>query len=89
KTTRFQARQSKSPLRISQLWSSIHGASGALVGVVLLSGILQLIALIMPFYLQIGIDAVLPATDEQLLRMLAIGFGGLALINMLTGWLRS
>ncbi|MFX6803913.1 ABC transporter transmembrane domain-containing protein, partial [Acinetobacter baumannii] len=55
----------------------------------LLSGILQLIALIMPFYLQIGIDAVLPATDEQLLRMLAIGFGGLALINMLTGWLRS
>ena len=89
KTTQFQTRRAKSPLRISQLWSSIHGASGAITSVLLLSAILQLIALVMPFYLQLGIDTVLPATDDQLLRMLAIGFGGLALVNMLTGWLRS
>lgn len=89
KTTQFQTRRAKSPLKISQLWSSIHGAGGALAGVLFLSGILQLIALVMPFYLQLSIDTVLPATDVQLLRMLAIGFGGLAVINMLTGWLRS
>lgn len=89
KTAQFQPQHAKSSLRIGQLWSSIHGASAALAGVLLLSGIIQLISLVMPFYLQLGIDTVLPATDEQLLRMLAIGFGGLAVINMLTGWLRS
>ena len=89
KTAQFQTQRAKSPLRIGQLWSSIHGASTALGGVLLLSGILQLISLVMPFYLQLGVDTALPATDESLMWMLAIGFGGLAVINTLTGWLRS
>lgn len=89
KTSIFRTQRLKSPLRISQLWSSIHGVRGAIISVLLLSGIIQLVSLIMPFYLQLGIDTVLPATDDRLLRMLAIGFGGLALINMLTGWLRT
>ena len=89
KTTKFQPQRARSPLRIGQLWSSIQGAGAALLGVLLLSAILQLISLVMPFYLQLGLDNVLPASDDQLLQTLAIGFGGLALVNVLTTWLRS
>ncbi len=89
KTARFKPQRAKSPLKIGQLWSSLRGAGTTLAGVLLLSAILQLISLVMPFYLQLGIDTVLPASDDQLLQILAIGFGGLALINMLTIWLRS
>ena len=89
KTTRFRPQQARSPLRIGQLWSSIQGAGPALVGVLLLSAVLQLISLVMPFYLQLGLDNVLPTSDDQLLQTLAIGFGGLALVNVLTAWLRS
>ena len=89
KTTRFQPQVAKSQLRISQLWSSIHGAGGALGGVLALSAILQLISLVAPFYLQLALDSVLPAADRQLLEILAIGFGGIVLIETLTGWLRT
>ncbi|RSV32188.1 peptidase domain-containing ABC transporter [Sphingomonas sp. ABOLH] len=89
KATTFRPQRERPALRISQLWSSVTGIGGTLAGVLLLSGILQLIALASPFYLQLAIDNVLPASDEQLLKMLAIGFGGLAAINLLTSWLRS
>lgn len=88
KTSRFQPQRARSPLRITQLWSSIQNAGSAFGSVLLLSGILQLISLVMPFYLQLGVDSVLPTSDGQLLDVLAIGFGGLALINVLTTWLR-
>lgn len=89
KAAAFRPQQARSPLRIGQLWSSVTGMGGALAGILLLSAILQVIALGMPFYLQLAIDSVLPSSDEQLLRMLAIGFGGIALISVLTSWLRS
>jgi ATP-binding cassette subfamily B protein RaxB len=89
KTARFQPQVAKSQLRISQLWSSIHGAGGALMGVLVLSAILQLISLVAPFYLQLALDSVLPTADHQLLKILSIGFGGIVLIDTLTGWLRS
>jgi ATP-binding cassette subfamily B protein RaxB len=57
--------------------------------VVLLSIILQLAALATPFFLQISIDTVFPSFDRDLLLMLALGFGGLAIINFMASWLRS
>ena len=50
---------------------------------------LQLIALTAPFYLQLAVDTAFPSFDSDLLLMLAIGFGGLMLVNMLTSWLRA
>ena len=85
----FQPRQASSPLRIGQLWSSVAGLGSSMASVLTLSAVLQLISLATPFYLQLGVDNVLPSADDQLLKMLAIGFGGLALINLLTVWLRS
>jgi ATP-binding cassette subfamily B protein RaxB len=89
KTERFQKRSERSQLRIGQLWSKMSGLWTALRQVLVLSLVLQLVALATPFYLQVAVDTAFPAFDTDLLFMLALGFGGLALINMLTGWLRS
>ncbi len=42
-----------------------------------------------PFFLQISIDTVFPTFGSDLLLMLALGFGGLAVVNLLASWLRS
>lgn len=86
---RFQPRNDASRLRISQLWSKLSGLWAALRQVLLLSIVLQVIALASPFYLQLAVDTAFPSADSDLLLMLALGFGGLAIINMLTTWLRS
>jgi ATP-binding cassette subfamily B protein RaxB len=89
RSERFQARKEQSPLRIAQLWSKLDGAWPAIRNVLLLSLVLQLAALAGPFYLQLAVDNAIPAFDADLLLVLAAGFGGLALISMITSWLRS
>ena len=89
KAETFVPRRDVSPLRISQLWSRMSGLSRSLGAILALSVILQLVALASPFYLQIAVDTAFQSFDTDLLVMLAIGFGGLALISVLTGWLRS
>ncbi len=86
---KFQPGNQVSRIRITQLWSKLSGLWMALRQVLLLSIVLQVIALASPFYLQLAIDTAFPAFDADLLLMLALGFGGLAIINMLTSWLRS
>lgn len=89
RTATFERRSERSLLRIGQLWSKMTGVWSSLQSVLLLSFVLQFIALAMPFYLQLAIDTVFPSFDTNLLRMLALGFAGLILISMLTTWLRS
>lgn len=89
KSKSFRPKIEQSKLRISQLWSSMSGFWSTIWQVVMLSVVLQLAALATPFFLQISIDTVFPSFDRDLLLMLALGFGGLAIINFLAGWLRS
>jgi len=89
KADSFQPKVETTKLKITQLWSSMSGFWATIRQVVLLSLVLQLAALAAPFYMQLAIDTVFPSFDRDLLLMLAIGFGGLALINFVTGWLRS
>lgn len=89
KTENFTPRSEASKLKISQLWSRMSGLGPALRNIFALSLVLQFVALAGPFYLQLAVDTVFPSFDTDLLKMLAIGFGGLALINLATGWLRS
>lgn len=89
KNVGFSPQRERPRLRISQLWSGVRGLGASIAGVLVLSIILQAVSLAMPFYLQLAVDTVLPTSDTQLLRMLAIGFGGLALVSLITGWLRS
>lgn len=89
KAEKFIPRAEQARLRITQLWSNMSGLWLSLRQVILLSLVLQTVALATPFYLQLAVDTAFPSFDLDLLKMLAIGFAGLMLINMITGWLRS
>jgi ATP-binding cassette subfamily B protein RaxB len=89
KSESFKPKVERSPFGITQLWSSISGFWSTLRQVIFLSLILQLVVLASPFFLQISIDTVFPSFDRDLLLMLALGFGGLTVINFLASWLRS
>lgn len=85
----FKPKIEQRQLNITQLWSKITGFWSTIRQVVLLSLVMQLVVLATPFFLQISIDTVFPAFDSDLLLMLALGFGGLTVINLMASWLRS
>jgi len=85
----FKPKIEQRQLNITQLWSKMTGFWGTIRQVVLLSLVMQLVLLATPFFLQISIDTVFPAFDSNLLLMLALGFGGLTVINLMASWLRS
>jgi ATP-binding cassette subfamily B protein RaxB len=85
----FKPKIEQRQLNITQLWSKMTGFWGTIRQVVLLSLVMQLVVLATPFFLQISIDTVFPAFDNELLLMLALGFGGLTIINLMANWLRS
>lgn len=85
----FEPVKAKSKLRFSQLWSSISGISLSLIKLLALSLVLQLFALLSPYYLQWVIDEVLLSYDQSLLTVLALGFAGMTVLSVLTQSLRS
>lgn len=89
KSESFQPKIERKNLSITQLWSKMSGFWGTIRQIVLLSLVMQLVVLATPFFLQISMDTVFPAFDDDLLLMLALGFGGLTIVNLLANWLRS
>lgn len=78
----------KNRLRFSQFWSSMTGLKRSLGLIILLSLLLQLFAIITPYYMQTVVDDVLMRSDDNLLSVLALGFGLLLLIEASTSLLR-
>ncbi len=76
-------------LRLSQLWRRITGLKRALVQTLVLSLVMQAFVLASPYYMQVAIDSALPALDQNLLTVLALGFGLFTLINSGASLLRS
>ena len=76
-------------MKLTDLWSSVSGLSKSVFYTILLSAIIQLLALAMPFYMQIVIDEVVPKYDQDLLFVVAVGFGILVLINVIVSFMRS
>ena len=76
--------------RISQLWTKLIGLKRAVLQTFILSVILQIMVLAMPFFLQFVIDGALPQDDLGLLAALAIGFGAIAAMRAISeavrGW---
>jgi ATP-binding cassette subfamily B protein RaxB len=85
----FEKKSERETLRWSQLWSRITGLAGAFLQVLVLSLVLQVYVLALPYYLQIGIDTALPALDHDLLSVLALGFGLFTVFNAAATFLRS
>lgn len=89
KSETFRPVIEQNKLKITQLWTSMNGLWPSLRQIFLLSLVLQLAALAAPFYMQIAIDTVFPSFDAGLLKVLALGFAGLAVIQFATSWTRS
>ncbi|WP_312405864.1 peptidase domain-containing ABC transporter [Rhizobium sp.] len=85
----FEKKSERETLHWSQLWSRITGLAASFVQVLILSLVLQVYVLTLPYYLQVGIDTALPALDHDLLSVLALGFGIFTVFNAVATFLRS
>jgi ATP-binding cassette subfamily B protein RaxB len=88
-TNKFEVKQEQAKMKLTQLWSSISGLKAGLVKLISLSLVLQLFALMTPYYMQWIVDEVLISFDKQLLTVLAIGFSLIAIISVVTNAVRS
>ena len=84
----FARGDERARLPLSVFWSHLGGNGHALLQVLVLSAVLQLMALAAPFYLQITVDEVIARGDADLLLVLALGFAVLAAIRAVTSALR-
>jgi ATP-binding cassette subfamily B protein RaxB len=85
----FEAGDHRQRLKLRQLWRRMTGLKRAFVQILVLSFVMQAFVLASPYYMQLAIDQALPALDQNLLTVLALGFGLFALINSGASLLRS
>ena len=88
-TNKFEAKNEKQQMKLSQLWSKMTGLKSALLKLFALSIVLQIFALATPYYMQWVVDEVLISHDQPLLIVLAIGFGLLSIFSVLATSVRS
>lgn len=88
-TADFEEKDERQSMRLSDFWSRITGFGGSLAQILLLSLVLQILALGSPFYMQLVVDEAIVSHDESLLAVLALGFLLLMLIEVATGAFRS
>ncbi|WP_234498140.1 peptidase domain-containing ABC transporter [Vibrio maritimus] len=87
--TSFKKQDQRVVMKVSQLWGKMIGLKRSLISLLLLSVVMQLAALLSPYYMQIVVDNVLMSHDQALLVVLAIGFALLAIIQTSVTALRS
>ena len=88
-TSNFEVKEEQAKMKFTQLWSSMSGLKAGLFKLIGLSLVLQLFALMTPYYMQWVVDEVLISFDEPLLTVLAIGFALIAIISVVTNAVRS
>ena len=88
-TSDFREKNEEKKLRISQLWTSATGLKRGILQVILLSLLLELFAVVMPYFTQLVIDDVLVSRDYDLLKIVIIAYLLVALVQMTTGVIRS
>lgn len=87
-TSEFEKGSAKNTLTLGHFWARINGLKRSLLIVLILSLLLQLFAIISPYYMQTVIDDVILRNDLNLLTVLAMGFGLLLVIETATSLLR-
>ena len=88
-TSKFEVKEEQVQMKFTQLWSSMSGLKSGLFKLIGLSLVLQLFALMTPYYMQWVVDEVLISFDKPLLMVLAIGFALIAAISVVTNAVRS
>ncbi|MFK8018620.1 MAG: peptidase domain-containing ABC transporter [Pseudomonadales bacterium] len=85
----FRQEDNSKKLSLLAFWGQTAGLRSSLVLVLVLSVLVQIFALSMPFYMQVVVDEVLSKNDKDLVTILALGFLAVTLINVLTTAVRS
>lgn len=88
-TSKFEVKEEQAQMKFTQLWSSMSGLKVGLFKLIALSLVLQLFALMTPYYMQWVIDEVLISFDKPLLTVLALGFSLIVIISVVTNAVRS
>ena len=88
-TASFEVKQEQIKMKFTQLWSKISGLKTGLSKLIALSFVLQLFALMAPYYMQWVVDEVLISFDKPLLMVLALGFALITVISVITSAVRS
>ncbi|WP_306286295.1 cysteine peptidase family C39 domain-containing protein [Sphingomonas sp. Ant20] len=88
-TSEFEKGDVHQHLRLSKLWTRIRGLKRAVSQVILLSLVIQIFALVSPYYIQLAIDSALPELNISFLSVLALGFGLFTVLNGVAILLRS
>ncbi|MFA0809977.1 peptidase domain-containing ABC transporter [Microbulbifer epialgicus] len=87
-TSEFKPGEDRQYLNLRHFWSGIRGLKRSLGQVLVLALLLQLFAVVAPFYMQTVVDDVILRSDDNLLLVLALGFGLLLVIQAGTNALR-
>lgn len=87
-TEEFEQGEQRRVLKFSHFWTQISGLKRSLVQVFALALLLQICSIVSPYYMQTVVDDVLLRNDENLLLVLALGFGLLLLIQIFINTLR-
>jgi len=82
----FVPLEARGRTRMRDLWSRLVNYRGAAAQVLALSVLLQLAALLMPFFLQLTVDEAIGQGDTSLLLLLLVGF---ALVYALSGIIKA
>lgn len=87
-TSEFKKVDERVKLGLTAFWTKVQGLFPALIKIFVLSLLLQAFLLASPYYMQLVVDDVLVSMDQPLLVVLAMGFGLLMLVRVLTQALR-
>ncbi|WJG11200.1 peptidase domain-containing ABC transporter [Aliiglaciecola sp. LCG003] len=86
---RFEKKHEQLTMKLSDLWGKTRGMKRVFSQILILSLLLQVFTLFAPFYMQMVVDNVIVGNDKDLLNLLVIGFGLLAVVCAGTELLRS
>jgi ATP-binding cassette, subfamily B, bacterial CvaB/MchF/RaxB len=86
--TEFKQVDERVRLGLTAFWTKVQGLLPSLARLFVLSLLLQLFVLAAPYYTQLVVDEVLISQDEPLLLVLALGFGLIMLLQVITQTLR-
>ena len=87
-TNDFKKTDDRVRLKLSSFWTRVRGLAPSLTKLFILSLLLQIFLLAAPYYTQTVVDEVIVSYDKPLLIVLALGFGLLVLMRVVTNALR-
>ena len=88
-TRGFEQKRQVERLKLRDFLTHIRGLEKNLVGLLLVSLVIQVCALALPFYMQLMVDEAVARQDSNLAIVLALAFGLLVLVSVATNALRS